>query len=154
MHIRNHTQPGEQCYGCEFYAPGGAGSIQFEIAPAAILRAGLHLSELVGPGPVFTINARQINTGRFHPPLLQFTAAGTGLLQNSNNFPNDQVGELAFGAEYITDLQVAPSTFTLGFNIPEPSGAGLLIALAGLACLNRRTRWIPHASDPFTLHTG
>ncbi|MGI9330030.1 MAG: hypothetical protein ACR2QB_04880, partial [Gammaproteobacteria bacterium] len=66
--------------GTEFYAQGS--SLRFEISPTAVLTDGLQAAELVGADIVFTFNGREIDTGRFHPALLELRADGTGRVQN------------------------------------------------------------------------
>jgi hypothetical protein len=105
--------------GAEFYAQGS--SLSFEIAPSAVLSDGIQAAELVGNGLILTFNAREVGTGRFHPPLLELRANGIGRLQNSNNVPieNPRV-EVNFGEEYITDLVFDPGNTTLITDSPEP----------------------------------
>jgi hypothetical protein len=105
--------------GAEFYAQGS--SLSFEIAPSAVLSDGIQAAELVGNGPILTFNAREVGTGRFHPPLLELRANGIGRLQNSDNVPieNPRV-EVNFGEEYITDLIFDPGNTTLITDPPEP----------------------------------
>lgn len=124
--------------GAEFYAQGG--SFMFEIAAAADLSDGLQLSELVGIGPVFTFNAREVGTPRFHPPIIVLNSDGTGLIQNSNNVPNGN--PINAGDEYITNLSFNPATLTIAAaQVPEPSTLTLcLIAFAALAAGRRRER--------------
>lgn len=125
-------------------------SIRFEIATSADLFDGLQLDELVpdAMGMIFEINGREferLDRARYHPPLLQLYADGTGLLQNSNNSSgstttvNPATGLLVdvdFGDEYITDLVLTNSAVTIV--TPEP-GTGVLLA-AGLGLLARRSR--------------
>lgn len=122
--------------GAEFYAQGG--SFMFEIAAAADLSDGLQLSELVGIGPVFTFNAREVGTPRFHPPIIVLNSDGTGLIQNSNNEPNGN--PINAGDEYITDLSFNPATLTIAAaQVPEPGTLTLcMIAFAALAAGRRR----------------
>ena len=103
--------------GTEFYAQGS--SLSFEIAQSAVLSDGVQAAELVGNAVVLTFNAREIDTGRFHPPILQLDANGTGRIQNSNNEPTlDPVVEVLLGAEYITDLAFDPGNTTLIIETP------------------------------------
>jgi len=104
--------------GLEYYSQGS--SLNFEVAANADLTDGVQASELVddGSGLIFEINARELNTGRFHPPLFQLFADGTGRIQNSNNTgginPATQTevnGD--FGDEYITEFQFDADSFTL-----------------------------------------
>lgn len=98
--------------GTEFYAQGGA--LSFEIAPAAVLSDGVQVAELVGSATVLSYNAREVDNGRFHPALLELQADGTGRIQNSDNVPTlNPLVEVAFGAEYITDLNFDPGNTTL-----------------------------------------
>ena len=105
--------------GAEFYAQGS--SLNFEIAPFAVLSDGIQVAELVGDGTVFTFNAREIDNGRFHPALFELNADGTGRIQNSDNIhtlvPLLQVN---FGDEYITDLIFDPGNTTLIAGVPDP----------------------------------
>ena len=142
--------------GDEFYAQGS--SISFEIAAGAVLTDGVQVDELVGNGIVFTMNAREVGNGRFHPALLEIDMDGTGQIQNSDNVivevPLQQVN---FGDEYITDLMFDPGNTTLIVETPvlpppEPvpfssgSGAstlvdiGVLLSLALLAYVVRKSR--------------
>ena len=124
--------------GGEFYSQGS--SLSFTIDAAADLSDGLQLSELAGIDPVFLFNGRELNTGRFHPALFQLNADGSGSIQNSNNVPfGDQID---FGAEYITNLSVDPSSLTLvaTVSVPEPGSESLLIAIGGLALSRRRRK--------------
>lgn len=98
--------------GAEFYAQGR--SLSFEISPTAVLSDGIQVAELVGSGVVFTFNAREIDTGRFHPAILELSDDGSGRLQNSNNMPS-QVPPVSvnFGEEYITDLMFDAGNTTI-----------------------------------------
>ena len=117
--------------GEEFYTQGS--SMQFEIAGPADLSNGLQVSELVGVDTVFTFNGREVDTGRYHPSLVQLNADGTGSIQNSNNQGginpgSGEVVDVTFGEEFITELGFDPATLTLthdfvfedGFETPEP----------------------------------
>ena len=53
--------------GSEFYSQGSG--LRFEVSPSADLSDGVQVSELSGPDPVFVLDAREVGTGRFHPPL-------------------------------------------------------------------------------------
>ena len=128
--VRNMT-------GAEFYAQGS--SLQFEIAPGANLTDGLQLSDLTGADPVFVFNAREVGLtpGRYHPPLFELNADGTGRIQNSNNMgglnpSSNMLVNVDFGEEYIVDLTFSPSALTLSSDtatVPEP-GAGLTFGAA------------------------
>jgi hypothetical protein len=108
--------------GEEFYAQDS--SMSFEIAASADLTDGLQISELVGDALVFLFNAREVDTGRYHPPLFQLNADGSGSIQNSNNLGgiNPASGEevdVDFGEEYITELGFDPAVLTLTGPIPN-----------------------------------
>lgn len=110
--------------GTEFYTQGS--SLQFEVAPGADLSDGLQVSELVGEMGVFVFNGREVDTGRYHPALVELNMDGTGLIQNSNNIgginpASMEEVDVEIGEEYITALTFDPSVLTL---VPEPS-AGL-----------------------------
>ena len=110
--------------GSEFYDQGS--SFRFEIAADADLSDGVTLDELVGTSSFFEINAREVNTGRYHPPLLQLNSNGTGRIQNSNNMggvnpATGRVVDVDFGDEYITDLSFSPANTLL-----IPAGADSL----------------------------
>ena len=128
--------------GSDFYAQGS--SLMFAIAPTADMSDGLQVNELMGPDPVFLLNAREVGTGRYHPPLLELNANGTGLLQNSNNSggENPSSGEIVdvdFGDEYITGLAFDPAALTLAAPVPLP--AGLPLFLSGLVVLGLARRY-------------
>ena len=106
--------------GTEFYAQGS--SLRFEIADSAFLEDGIQVDELVpdGEGVALTLDAREVDTGRYHPPILVLRQDGTGNIQNSNNMgdtkTNPMTGELVdvdYGEEYITDLAFDPGNLTL-----------------------------------------
>jgi hypothetical protein len=125
--------------GAEFYTQGS--SLQFEVAPGVDLSDGLQVSELVGDAGVFVFNGRELDTGRYHPALLELNMDGTGLLRNSNNMgginpASMEEVDVEIGEEYVTALTFDPSTLTL---VPEPS-AGLLLgsSLLTLGALRRR----------------
>ncbi len=119
--------------GTEFYGQGS--SLSFEISPNAVLIDGLQAAELVGGGVVFTFNGREIDTGRFHPALLELRADGTGRIQNSNNVPNlNPLNEVDFGEEYITDLAFDPGNLTL-VAVQSGGGGGGSSALGWLSLL-------------------
>ena len=127
--------------GAEFYSQGS--SFNFEIAADADLTDGLQISDLTGTGTVFEFDAREVDTGRYHPPLLQFNSDGTGRLQNSNNSGGINPSSMEevnvnFGEEYITDLTFNPTTLTIAA-IPEPSiGIWALMACGGSILRRRR----------------
>ncbi len=99
--------------GAAFISQGS--SLSFEIASNADLSDGLQFSELVvSNGLIFVLNAREINTGRFHPALLELRDDFTGTLQNSNN-QIDENNTIDFGAEYISDLTFE-NNVTIGSN--------------------------------------
>lgn len=130
--------------GVEFYAQGS--SLSFQISPNAVLSDGLQVAELVGGGIVFRFNGREIDTGRFHPALLELNANGTGRIQNSNNVPSlNPLNEVDFGEEYITDLAFDPGNLTLVAIQSRGGGGGSsvfgglsLFALTVIAVLARR----------------
>lgn len=93
-------------------------SLTFEVDAAADLSDGIQVSELVGAGTVFEFNGREVDTGRYHPAIVQLNADGTGIIQNSNNMGginpgSGEVVDVDFGEEYITELTFNPSTLTL-----------------------------------------
>lgn len=118
--------------GAEFYAQGS--SLNFEISTTADLSDGLQLNELVGTDPVFVFNGREVDTGRYHPALVELNADGTGRIQNSNNqsnVPNPatmQTFNITFGEEYVTDLSFNPNQLTLVAPVPLPLPALLLFS--------------------------
>ena len=102
--------------GTEVYNQGS--SLSFSIAPGANLHDGLQVADLAGPDPVFVFNAREVNTGRYHPPLIELNSDGTGRILNSNNTgginpANNQFVDVDFGEEYITALIFNATTYTL-----------------------------------------
>ncbi len=129
--------------GAEFYDQGS--SLRFEIGPNAVLDDGVQAAEFIGADVVFVFNGREIDTGRFHPALLELRADGTGRLQNSNNVVSSNPPlEVGFGQEYITDLRFDPGNLTLlTGDVPEPpgppfgadGGGALSIELLALAVL-------------------
>jgi hypothetical protein len=120
--------------GEEFYTQGS--SMSFEIVASADLTDGLQVSELVGDGLVFLFDARELDTGRYHPPLFQLNAAGSGSIRNSNNLgginpASMEEVDVDYGEEYITELSFDPVVLTLigprpdlvfenGFETPPP----------------------------------
>ncbi|MEL6869559.1 MAG: hypothetical protein AAFO81_07140 [Pseudomonadota bacterium] len=106
----------------EFYTQGGTMSFQVDLA--ANLDDGVQASELVpdANGIILTFNAREVDTGRFHPALLVLSADGTGSIRNSNNIiALNPLQEIMEGDEYITDLTFIPAEFTLFDVSPEPT---------------------------------
>ena len=95
--------------------PRQGSSFKFEIASNADLTDGLQISDLVDG---LVLNAREVDTGRYHPPLLELNADGTGSMQNSNNFGginpfNNQFVDIDFGEEYIIELSFDPTSLTI-----------------------------------------
>jgi len=131
--------------GNEFYTQGS--SLNFEVSSTADLTDGLQASELVadGSGKIFEFNGREVNTGRYHPALVELFADGTGRIQNSNNTGgvnpgNGEVVDVDFGEEYIVDLTFDTSLqLADAVAVPEPSSV-CLILVAGMAGLVRRRR--------------
>lgn len=98
--------------GEEFYAQGSF--LNFEISEAADLSDGVQADELVGNGVILSLNARETNTGRFHPPLFVLNADGSGQIQNSNNTPSESpLVQVGLGEEYITSLEFDLGNLTL-----------------------------------------
>jgi hypothetical protein len=118
--------------GDEFYAQGS--SLSFEIDQTAVLSDGVQVSELTGPGIVLSFNAREVDTGRYHPPLFELRFLGTGTIQNSDNIPSlDPLVTVGFGDEYITDLLFDPGNTTVIEETPTRtfgSSSGCFIATA------------------------
>lgn len=127
--------------GVEFYAQGS--SLNFGIASSADLSDGLQVSELVGSDPVFVFNGREIDTGRYHPALLELNADGTGRIQNSNNQSvvpnpaNNQMVNVGSGDEYITDLTFNPNELTLAAPVPLPPALVLLFSCCAFLIARR-----------------
>ena len=130
--------------GNEFYTQGS--SLSFSVLGSADLSDGLQVSELAddGNGSIFTFNAREVGTGRYHPALFELFADNTGRIQNSNNTgginaSNGLVVDVTFGEEYVVDLGFSPA-LTLGTaTVPEPSSLTLLAAI-GMVVGTRRRR--------------
>jgi len=133
---------GDQFPGSEFYANGG--SLSFEISASADLTDGVQFNELVGGANAFVFNAREVGTGRYHPPVIELNADGTGLFENSNNMGGINPGsgeevDVARGEEYISTLTFDPANFTLGVSaVPEPSSLTFLAMGLGMIGLRRR----------------
>jgi len=143
--------------GSQFYALNNTlamgDTIRFDISSTADLSDGLQLSELntlpasYGTNVIFHFNGQENglngNPGRYHPYHLQLFSDGTGLLQNSNNSggvnpSTNEVVDVNFGEEYVTNLVFDPNTFPLG-TIPEPtSGSLLLFSFLGLVMYRKR----------------
>ena len=135
--------------GAEFIAQGS--SLDFEVSATADLSDGLQISELVGNDPVFVFNGREVGTGRYHPALVQLNADGTGSIRNSNNFgginpATNQMVDVNFGEEYITDLTFNPANLSIA--IPEPSSVVLGIAVMGVITIRLRNKSRAQRSDP------
>ena len=112
--------------GDEFYTQGS--SMSFTVSGSADLSDGLQISELEADasGRIFQFNGREVDTGRYHPALLELFANGTGRLENSNNMggvnpSNNLVVDVTFGEEYIVDLGFA-SSLTLAPAPPIATG--------------------------------
>jgi hypothetical protein len=139
----SHPPVGGTFSGSEFYGQGS--SLQFATLPSANLIDGLQVNELadLGGGLVFELDAREVGTGRYHPPILQLFNDGTGLFRNSNNSGGTnpvtgQVVDVDYGDEYITELAFDPQALTLVQGISAPAGLLLLAPLAAGAALIRR----------------
>lgn len=116
--------------GAEFYAQGG--SLRFEISRNAVLIDGIQVAELVGGGTVLTVDAREINTGRYTPPQLTLNANARGRLQNSNNVPSvEPLETVDFGEEYISNLLFDPGNTT----VITASGGGVIDDEGGTVCI-------------------
>ncbi len=114
--------------GSEFYAQGS--SLEFSIAASADLSDGLQVADLLGGGsaPAFVFDGREVDTGRYHPALVELYTNGTGQIQNSNNTGgvnpgSNQVVDVDFGDEYISGLTFDAATLTLAAQpVPLPGG--------------------------------
>lgn len=144
--------------GLEFYALNASsvsgGTLQFSISATANLADGLQVNELdvltpnpaagIGSGVVFHFNGREEGTGRYHPAFIQLFDDGTGIIQNANNFggtnpTTNQMVDLEFGEEYITQLAFDPASLTIG--IPEPSAFSATFgATALMFAISRRRK--------------
>lgn len=145
----NRTPAGEGVITPSEWVAQGS-SLFFEISSSADLFDGLQLDELVPDtlGMILEIDAREferLDRARYHPPILQLYADGTGLFQNSNNSSgststvnpgNGMLVDVDYGDEYVTELVLTNSGVTIV--TPEP-GTGVLLA-AGLGLLARRAR--------------
>lgn len=135
---------GEVLTGAEFYAQGS--SLSFAVSPAADLSDGLQVSELSGSDPVFVFDGREVDTGRYHPALLELNIGGTGSIRNSNNMGgvnpgSGEVVDVDVGEEYVTQLSFNPATLTIAtVTIPEPGHFGVcsLACLAMMTIMRRR----------------
>lgn len=117
----------------EFYGQGS--SFDFGISAGADLSDGLQLSEL----SIFTFNAREVGTGRYHPPILTLAPDGTGFLQNTNNNGgvnpgNNMVVVVDTGEEYQVSLSADP-TLTIAEAAVVPLPAPLFLLAGGIALL-------------------
>ena len=97
--------------GAAIYAQGS--SLRFPIGPGADLPDGLQVSELSGPDPVFVFDGREVNMGRYHPPIFQLNGNGRRSIQNSKNTGGvnrvtQKVVNVNDGEEYIVNLGFAP----------------------------------------------
>ena len=136
----------------EFYTQGS--SLSFEVAAGANLTDGLQLTDLVGD---FIFNGREVDTGRYHPALVELRSDGTGRIQNPNNFGdttlNPSSGELVnvnFGEEYITDLTFSTTTLTLAdapAAVPVPPVGLQLMLLGFVGALAIRRRLLPNHQE-------
>lgn len=134
---------GRSIGGAEFYSQGS--SLEFEIAAGADLSDGLQLSELAGASSVFVFNGREVETGRYHPGLLQLNSDGTGSIRNSNNSSptvanpgSGQTFDINAGDEYITNLSFDPAALTLAAPVPLPPAVLLLGGAIALLTGKRR----------------
>jgi hypothetical protein len=118
--------------GAEFYAQGS--SLSFEIDQAAELSDGVQVAELVelAGDVVLIFNAREVDTGRYHPPLFELNSDGIGTILNSDNIPSlVPLVTVNFGEEYITDLMFDPGNTTVIEETPRRtfgSSSGCFIA--------------------------
>jgi hypothetical protein len=125
--------------GTEFYAQGS--SMNFEIGAGTDFSDGVQFSELMGD---VVMDFREVGTGRYHPPIINLNADGTGRIQNSNNMgginPSTNLEvDVTYGEEYIWDLSFDPAAFTFAA-VPEPSSLLTLGMGAGWMALRRRRR--------------
>ena len=129
--------------GDEFYTQGS--SLNFTVQSSADLSDGLQVSELedLGGGLVFEFNGREVDTGRYHPALVQLFSDNTGRIQNSNNLgginpSSDEEVDVDFGDEYIVDFTFLPSLTLVAATVPEPSSIMLLAAIGFVGTARRR----------------
>jgi hypothetical protein len=111
--------------GSEIYLQGS--SLEFVISAAADFSDGLQITEF----ETFIFDGREVDTGRYHPALLQFGQNGTDSIRNSNNSGgiNPGSGEVVnvdFGDEYIVDLSFQPAL------VPIPATFWLFGSAIGL----------------------
>ena len=97
--------------------------LTFEVANDAELSDGLQIADLAGTDAVFVLDAQEIGTGRYHPPILTLRADGTGQIQNSRNQGGVnpvtmQEVDVQPGEEYITNLAFDPAVATLAEATP------------------------------------
>lgn len=120
--------------GAVFYGQGS--HLEFGISAAANLIDGLQISELTS----FVFNAREVDTGRYHPVFLSLAPDGTGLLQNSNNMgginpSTNMVVDVDFGEEYVVNLAASPTQTIAAPVSPVPLPAALPLFAGGLGVL-------------------
>tara|TARA_R110002049_G_scaffold309268_1_gene519505 strand:- start:6520 stop:7203 length:684 start_codon:yes stop_codon:yes gene_type:complete len=128
--------------GNEFYSQGS--SMAFTVSAMADLSDGLQVDELTGLDPIFEFHAREVGTGRYHPPRFRLNADGTGRIENSNNTGgvnpgNGMVVDVDFGEEYITELAFNPAQLTIAA-VPEPGSAFALTIGSVCSVVLRRRR--------------
>ena len=97
--------------------------LTFAVANDADLSDGLQVGDLAGTDAVFVLDAQEIGTGRYHPPILTLRANGTGEIQNSRNQGGVnpvtmQEVDVQPGDEYITNLAFDPAVATLAEATP------------------------------------
>jgi hypothetical protein len=133
--------------GVDFDAQGS--SLSFTVAVGANLTDGLQVSDLVGD---FIFDGREVDTGRYHPALVELRSDGTGRIQNSNNFgdtvlnpSSNELVNVNFGEEYITDLTFNASTLTLAdapaaIPVPPVGLPLMLLGAMGVVAMRRRAQ--------------